>query len=51
MLAQRLRRWPNIKPAPSERLVFAWMVIVHGAHQVLYASDHHVYHDQMMAWL
>ena len=23
MLAQRLRRWPNIKPALGERLVFA----------------------------
>ena len=27
MLAQRLRRWPNIEPALSERLVFAGIVI------------------------
>ena len=29
MLAQRLRRWPNIKPAPAQRLVFTgWLVLL-----------------------
>ena len=25
MLAHRLRRWPSIKPALVQRLVFAWL--------------------------
>ena len=35
MLAQRLRRWSNFKPAMSQRLVFTWSLLEYG-HFVYY---------------
>ena len=53
-MGRRLRRWPNIKPTPSERLVFSGRRLLLAQCQSLYTEavdEEHGLHQQSLVIL